>query len=223
MKTRPIYRAATLDDIKNISKLEKKVWGKNAASEANLRSRIETFPKGNIIGVLNEEVVGYVSGVIINTDFASKCKTWYDYTDSGNAKECFDPKGDLLFGTSLTVDNDIRNMGIGSNLLINIARMCIENNLKAGILGGRIPFYYKKKDMKVDEYLTLKDESGKIYDPELRLYLRMGLQIVKIQKDYFKDPESLDYGVILQWKNPFYSVTRRLPFLAKPLSMLFRL
>jgi ribosomal protein S18 acetylase RimI-like enzyme len=223
MKLKVIYRQATNEDVLLISDLEKKVWGQNAASVENLKSRIKTFPNGNIVAVLGGRMVGYVSGVIISTEFADKCKTWYDYTDSGNARKCFDPNGNLLFGTSLTVDNSIRNSGIGSTLLIHIARMCIENNLRAGILGGRIPNYYKKKNMKVMDYLKLKNESGKIYDPELRLYLRMGLKIVKIQKNYFKDPESLDYGVILEWKNPFYSVTRRLPFLAKPLSMLFRL
>ncbi len=222
MKIKPVYRPAQISDIPAIRKLEIKVWAENAATESNLKNRIETFPQGNIVSVLDKQIVGYVSGVIVNSEFADGCKTWYDYTDSGDAKKCFDPQGDLLFGTSLTVDNDIRNSGVGSTLLLNIARMCIENNLRAGILGGRIPYYHKKKEMKVEDYVLLK-EDGKIFDPELRLYLRMGLEILKVQENYFRDPESLDYGVILQWKNPFYTVTKRLPFLAKPLSMLFRI
>jgi ribosomal protein S18 acetylase RimI-like enzyme len=215
------YRQATIDDALMIHELELKVWGSNAATLGNIKNRVNTFPQGNVIAITDNKIVGYVSGVIMNSEYAEKCKTWYDYTDNGDAKRCFDPLGDLLFGTSLTVDNDTRNAGIGSSLLLRIARMCIENNLKAGILGGRIPYYYKKKGMSAEEYVELNDKDGKIFDPELRLYLRMGLRIVKVQKDYFKDPESLDYGVILRWENPFYKLTKLIPFLAKPLSYLF--
>lgn len=222
MNKKIIYREAVVGDIEGIASLEKKVWGKNAATVGNLENRIKTFSRGNIVAVLDNKIVGYVCGVIISRSAAKSYATWYDYTDNGDAKKVFDPNGDLLFGVSLTVDNDVRNRGLGSNLLINIARMCIENNLKSGILGGRIPFYYKKRGMPVEEYLQLKNDEGKIFDPELRLYKRMGLQVVKVQSNYFKDPESLDYGVILEWKNPFYLVTRFIPFLAKPLSYLFR-
>lgn len=216
------YRQAIIEDVPAIVSLEERVWGANAASAENLKSRINTFPKGNIIALFKGDVVGYVSGVIISRSAAENYKTWYDYTDNGNARSVFDPNGDLLFGTSLTVDPGVRNRGLGSNLLINIARMCIENNLKSGILGGRIPYYYKKKNMPIDEYMKLKGDDGRIFDPELRLYKRMGLRVVKVQENYFKDPESLDYGVILEWRNPFYRVTHFLPFLAKPLSYLFR-
>jgi ribosomal protein S18 acetylase RimI-like enzyme len=217
------YREATLKDAKDIAMLEKKVWKDNAASYENIVSRMKIFPTGSIIGIYNEKIVGYVSGIKMSQEYADECKTWYDYTDSGKGVKSYSEDGELLFGISLTVDNDYRNLGIGSRLLIQIARMAIENNLKAGILGGRLPYYYKKKEMAIEEYIELKNESGKIFDPELRLYKKMGLKIVKLQKDYFHDPESLDYGVILEWNNPFYRITKMFPFLSKPLSYLFRI
>lgn len=221
--SRVTFREACKNDIDKIVALEKKVWGTNAATKENITNRIKTFPKGNIVGELEGQIVGYVGTVIMNQEFADRCKTWYEYTDNGNAVSVFDPMGDILFGISLTVDTDTRNKGVGSSLLLNVARMSIENRLKAGILGGRLPYYHKKKDLSVDEYAALKNSSGKIYDPELRLYNRMGLKIVKLQEDYFNDPESLNYGVILRWNNPFYQLTRWFPFLARPLSYLFRL
>lgn len=217
------YRVASLNDVKKIQLLEAEVWGKNAATIENIKNRIEVFPDGNVIAEKNNKIIGYVSGVIISEKTAEKSKTWYEYTDNGNIKKVFDKNGKLLFGISLTVSNEVRNSGIGSNLLLQIARMAIENNLKAGILGGRIPWYYKKKDLQVEEYIKLKNESQELFDPELRLYTRMGLKVIKVQKDYFKDPESLNYGVILEWKNPFYWITQTFSFLAKPLSKLFNL
>jgi ribosomal protein S18 acetylase RimI-like enzyme len=217
------YRTANLSDVESIAILEKKVWDKNAASSENVRNRVEVFPHGNVVAVQNNKIVGYVSTIIINENKSKNFNTWYQYTDDGNAKGVFDPKGELLFGISLTVDDEIRNEGIGSSLLLAIARMAIENNLKAGILGGRLPFYYTRPELSVEEYANLKDEKGRIFDPELRLYKRMGLTVVKLQPDYFKDPESLDYGVILRWNNPFYSITKVFPFFAKPFSYLFRI
>lgn len=217
------YREASLEDSVGICALEKRVWGSNAASAENIESRIRTFARGNIVGLLDEKVVGYVGTVIINKDTERKSKTWYDYTDNGFAKSVYDPKGEVLFGISLTVDDECRNKGIGSNLLINVARMAIENNLEYGILGGRLPLYHTKSELSVEEYGELKNEKGQIFDSELRLYRKMGLDIVKYQKKYFKDPESLDYGVILKWNNPFYRVTKVFPPLAKPFSYLFRI
>lgn len=217
------YRSASLSDVQKILDLEQRVWGKNAATLENIQSRIGTFPEGNIIGLLGNKVVGYVGTVIISKETESRCKTWYDYTDNGNGISVYDPQGTVLFGISLTVDNSIRNQGIGSNLLLNVARLAIENNLEYGILGGRLPYYYKKREMQVSEYAKLVNEKGKIFDPELRLYKRMGLQVVKFQEEYFNDPESLNYGVILKWKNPFYRITKIFPFLTKQLSLLFRI
>jgi ribosomal protein S18 acetylase RimI-like enzyme len=218
-----IYREARIEDANQISVLEKEVWGSNAATLANIKNRIETFSSGNVIALSGEKIVGYVCGVIINDETAKNSRTWYEYTDNGNIRGAYDPEGKTFFGVSLTVSNIIRNSGIGSRLLLEIARMAIENNLERGILGGRLPFYYKKKKLPVEKYVELKGQDGKLFDPELRLYCRMGLKIIKLQKDYFKDPESLDYGVILEWKNPFYRLTSAFPFLSRPLSKLFKL
>lgn len=217
-----IYRSARLEDAAGISRLEKRVWGKNAATLGNIKSRLSAYAEGNIVGVKDGEIVGYVCGFVTTKEFLNKCETWYDYTDKGNIKGAVKVNGDVLFGVSLTVDKSVRNAGIGSSLLINIARLAVRNNLEYGVLGGRLPFYYKKKNLPVDKYIELQ-EGGKLYDPELRLYKRMGLEIIKVQPDYFKDPESLNYGVILKWTNPLFWLTKRIPFTAKPLSFLFKL
>ena len=216
-------RQARIEDIDKIFDLEKRVWKSNAATEQNITSRIKLFPKGSIVAEENGEIVGYVSGIIINQKLLETANTWYEFTDNGDGKSVFDPCGDVLFGISLTVDDRLRNKQVGSKLMLNIARMAIENNLEYGMLGGRLPYYYRFKDMPVDKYIKAKNESGHLLDPELRFYTRLGLKIIKVKENYFKDPESLDYGVILQWENPFYKITRYLPFLAKPLSYLFRI
>ena len=41
--------------------------------------------------------------------------------------------------------------------------------------------------------------------------------------NYFKDPASLNYGVIVSWKNPMYRITKNFKFMSYYLSLLFKL
>ena len=211
------------EDLNSVLMLEQKTWGTNAATKENLDSRFKVFPSGNLVAETEGKIIGFVSAVIINNKTFVESRTWYDYTDNGNINAVFDKEGDILFGISLTVDPDFRQHKVGSKLLLQIARMAIEHRVKFGVLGGRIPYYHKYMEIPVEEYILMKNKKGKILDPELRLYRRMGLEVVKVQKDYFRDPDSLNYGVILKWNNPFYHLTKRLPFFARPLSFLFKI
>lgn len=221
---RHVYcRVARIEDAQKISELESKVWAENAATLSNIRNRLDTFAEGNLLAIENDEIVGYVCIVPVSQSLVDNSKTWYDYTDNGDIKAAYDPEGKLFFGVNLTVSNKCRNLGIGSKLLLQIARTAVRKRYRLGILGGRLPYYYKHKNLSPEDYVNLKDEKNRIYDPELRLYVRMGLKVVKVQKDYFHDPESLNYGVILEWKNPFFRITEAFPFISYPLSQLFRI
>ena len=85
--------------------------------------------------------------------------------------------------------------------------------LKALYLGSRIPGYHKHKDTPVDNYVFGKRATGKPFDPELYFYLKQGFEIVEIIPEYMDDPESLNYGVMIGWKNPLYRLTKNIPFL----------
>ena len=50
----------------------------------------------------------------------------------------------------------------------------------------------------------------------------LGIYPVRIVEDYFEDKESLNYGVLVTWKNPFYKFTRLFPFIADLLNKLWR-
>jgi hypothetical protein len=87
-------------------------------------------------------------------------------------------------------------------------------------MGGRIPYYHKCSGLDVKTYIGLKNGYGEIFDPEYRLYKRLGGKLIRIQADYFKDPESLNYGLILKYNNIFYPVIKKWPFVAKMLGFL---
>jgi ribosomal protein S18 acetylase RimI-like enzyme len=202
-------RQANIEDIPQILDVEIAAWGKEkAATFEMLESRINTFPEGNLVAVMNEKIVGIVCTEIVNYNLEKNSFKWNEITDNGYIKNTHNPKGEFLYGVNLSVHPLYQNRGIGKKLMIAVGKLAIKYNLKGGLLGARIPHYYKYANrIKVENYvkITQKDQSNIPPDPELMFYQKLGLKIVKIIPNYFNDPESLNYGVLMFWKNPFYN------------------
>jgi len=203
-------REAKIEDIPQILDVEIATWGKErAATFEMLESRIKTFPEGTLIAVVDEKIVGVVVVEIINSNLLNNFSTWYEITDNGFIAKTHNPKGDTLYGVTLSVHPLYQNRGIGKKLLIEAAKIAIKYNLKQGMLGGRIPNYWKFADkIKVEDYVKITNQNN-FYnippDPELLFYLKCGFKIKRIIPEYFKDPESLNYGLLLVRENPFYN------------------
>jgi ribosomal protein S18 acetylase RimI-like enzyme len=202
-------RQARLEDIPQILEAEKAAWGKERAATFEMfESRIKTFPEGTKVAQINDNIAGAISTEIVNYDLENDSPNWYEITDNGFIAKTHNPSGDTLYGVNLSVHPTWQNKEIGKELLRNIIEFGISMNLKRGLLGSRIPNYHKfAHKMKVEDYVNLcqqKSGSSTIQpDPELLFYLKCGLKIVKVIPNYFEDPESLNYGVLLIMKNPY--------------------
>lgn len=206
-KSRKIeIRQGNMDDIPAILDVERDAWGEeSAATKEMFESRIKIFPQGVLVAVLNKEIVGVVAVEKVNYDLEKNAYSWYEITDNGFIKKSHKENGDSLYGVDLSVRPSFQRLGIGKKLLEGVADLAIRLNLKQGLLGGRIPGFHKYSDkMNVEDYASL-EKDGKPLDPEIRFYKKSGLKIIKIISDYYKDPDSLNYGVLLQWKNPLYN------------------
>ncbi|MFA6525760.1 MAG: hypothetical protein WCT33_05925 [Patescibacteria group bacterium] len=199
-------RKADLADVDDILFVEKQAWPKEgAATKEIMESRINTFPDGIFVAVLENKIIGVVVFQKVNYEEFLSIHNWYEATDNGYIKKSHRKDGDSIFGVDLSVVPDAP-YGVGAKLLRQVGAVAIKNNLKYGILGGRIPYYHKYSNKySAEEYLNAKDERGDLLDPEVRFYKKNRLRIVLLLPDYFKDPESMNYGVLLRWKNPFYS------------------
>lgn len=208
IKNRVKIRKAKIDDIPQILKVEKAAWGsERAATFEMFQSRIETFPEGTLVAILENKIVGVVATEIVNYDLKKGFLTWYEVTDNGFIKKTHNPKGDTLYGVDLSVDPSYQNRGVGKKLMIAIGKLIIGYNLKRGLLGARIPQYHQFANrINVKEYVNLREKKDEILpDPELIFYQKLGLKILGVVPNYFKDPESLNYGVLMAWENPFYN------------------
>ena len=194
---------AVWDDIT----LTEYVW-----TEEMLRSQFSTCPEHLYCAFEDGKMVGTASGFICDEGDLEKYKTWLEKTANGHFTH-HKPRGKVGFGTDLSVMREA-SPGISSRLMLSLL-VCgvLGSGVKALHLGSRIPSYYKYEDMKVKDYVFGKRKSGKPLDPELYFYLKAGFKIVEIIPEYMHDPESLNYGVLIRWDNPFYKLTRIFPFL----------
>ncbi|MCM8788003.1 MAG: GNAT family N-acetyltransferase [Candidatus Omnitrophica bacterium] len=202
-------RQAELEDIPQILEVERAAWGKERAATTEMfKSRIKTFPEGTLVALIGNKIVGVVVTEIVNYDLDKNSFSWYEITDNGFIKKSHNSKGDTLYGVDLSVHPFYQNKGVGKKLMEAVGRLVIKYNLKRGALGARIPQYHKYAEkIKVENYIQIKDKNEKESppDPELIFYQNLGLKIVKVIPNYFKDSESLNYGVLLVWENPFYN------------------
>lgn len=218
----PVHvRNAVLDDIPEIIRVESETWpAGEAATQEMFRSRVETFPQGVHVAEVGGRLVGVVAFERITYDVNNPIPTWKQATDNGMIRGSHDPRGDTIFGVDLSATPDAPPR-TGTRLLVEVGRYAIQNNLKRGILGGRIPGYGQYADkMTPEEYLAAKDDRGQPLDAEVRFYKRAGLKIGKVLPGYFDDPDSLSYGVLLIWENPFYTGSRVLRSIIRPLALL---
>lgn len=203
-----VFRQAALDDVAKIEQLEKDVWGENGADAGKIISRIKTFPKGNVIAELGNDVVGYLSFEYVDDVTSASNFTWADITDDGKIINSHRSDGEYFYGINLSAHHLVQGKNLSTALVLRGWANMILDNKKGAFVGSRIPGFknYKKAHPEVtaEEYIKIR-RRGKLRDSELRLYEQEGLLPVKILTNYFPDADSLNFGVLVYRKNPFYN------------------
>lgn len=214
-------RQASLSDVAEIIRVENETWPPGEAATGEMfQSRIETFPQGVFVAEYQGHLVGVVAFQRIHYDLDNPIVTWKQSTDNGLIRASHKSDGKTIFGIDLSAAPSAPPR-TGTKLLAEVGRYAIYHNLKRGILGGRIPKYSEYVDrMTPEEYLEAKNSKGEPLDPEVRFYKRAGLKIGKIIPGYFDDPDSLSYGVLLIWENPFFVKNRILRAIVRPFAIL---
>lgn len=205
MKNKIIVRQATLDDLEEILLVEEEAWPQEArATEEMFRARIETFPEGTLVAIENGRIMGVVVTEIIKFDIKQPIPTWFEATDNGYIRKSHDPKGDTLYGVNLSVSR-YAGREVARLLLEGVKKIARDHSLKRVAFGARIPRYHRYSEkMTAEEYIQATTNSGRPLDPEIYFYQQGSAEVIKLLPDYFTDPESLNYGVLMIWENPDY-------------------
>jgi ribosomal protein S18 acetylase RimI-like enzyme len=115
---RVLIRPARPDDLEEATLLERRIWGRMAASLNELQRRLFALPEAFLLAELQrpgrrQQLVGVTNGLIWTRDFPRSYSQYEKMLPSSS----HNPRGDVLYISSLGVDPPLRGRGIGLKLL----------------------------------------------------------------------------------------------------------
>ncbi len=221
MRRKIRVRQARIDDIEAMLLVERKAWPENLrASREMYQSRLATFPQGTLVARGESEIEGVVVFQIMNFDSTPDVRSWKEATDNGYIKNSHNPRGNSFYGVNLSVCPQAQSR-VAVGLLEAVGKLAVRHNFKQIVLGGRIPSFArylkhhcqknaisvisdKKRDKIAEDYIQATNRRENPLDPQITFYQKVGMKISRLLPNYFEDPESLNYGVLVIWLNPFY-------------------
>ncbi|MCI4130097.1 GNAT family N-acetyltransferase [Bacillus haynesii] len=171
-------------------------------NEKQLYSHIERFPEGALCAASEGRIIGSMTTLMIDFDPQHSHHRWDEVTDNGYIGT-HQNDGNSLYVVDISVSPDYRKLGIGKRLMQSMYELTVFKGLKRLIGGGRIPHYYKSAAEMTPEQYVQAVLDGEKRDPVLSFLLHCGRSPVCVIPGYIEDEESLDYAVLMEWKNPF--------------------
>jgi predicted amidohydrolase/ribosomal protein S18 acetylase RimI-like enzyme len=187
-------------------------WQGSYWSVESIQRLINRFPEGQMVVKVNGDVVGCALSLIVDYDRFEDEHTYRQIT--GNYTfNTHDANGDVLYGIEIFIHPDYRGLRLGRRLYDARKELCESLNLRAVVFGGRIPGYHEHADKLTPKQYIQKVRNKEIYDPVLSFQLSNDFHVKKILKGYMpEDEQSMEYAILLQWDNVYYSAQNRKSF-----------
>lgn len=171
-------------------------------NEKQLKNHINIFPEGAICVEIDGKLASSLTSLCVQFDLANPKHSWAEITDNGYITN-HDANGNTLYIVDTCVRPSFRSLGLGKLMMQTMYHIVIEKKLDRLLGGGRIPGYSKYADkMSGEEYLEVVI-NGTLQDPVITFLLSCGRVPIAIVENYLEDEESCNYGVLMEWKNPF--------------------
>jgi GNAT superfamily N-acetyltransferase len=198
-----MLRAAEPADAAAIARVEAASWpAALAASEAQILARVQTCPEGQLVAILDGELVGYAAAQRVTQEFLHAGPLVYDrLTDSGTLAGSHDPQGEIYQLIGVGVSPAGRGHRLGRVLVDRQLELARATAGIRRILGFTRPAgYHRHGDIPIDEYVARRDDRGKRIDPVLSFHLDAGARLVSIHPQFRPaDRESRGYGVLIEY------------------------
>ena len=190
-----------------IHNVETKAWPEEQCfTLQHIVSHLEVFPRGVLLAFSGQKELSNLEpcawGLVEVCDYkwGHALPSWLDISDEGFIRNSHNPAGAWIYGVNLSVPRGVPS-GTAANLLDAAKDIARDMGKKGILLGARIPRYYKS-DLSVHDYVRRGE------DPGLLVYTRRGFEVFEeedgspcVIPDYFDDPLSKNYGVLMVWRN----------------------
>lgn len=168
-----------------------------------LSHHVRLFPEGALCIEVDGVLAGSMTGLLVDFDSNHPDHTWAEMTDNGYIRN-HNPNGNTLYIVDICVRPSYRSLGLGKWLMFSMYDVVIHKRLKRLLGGGRMPSYHKfQKELTADQYLDALIK-GEHRDPVITFLLQCGRTPIKVVRNYLDDEESCGFGVLMEWRNPFY-------------------
>jgi ribosomal protein S18 acetylase RimI-like enzyme len=175
-------------------------------NKEQLENHLKYFPLGALCVAIDGRIAGSMTSLIVNFDPSRPEHTWEEITDDGYIRT-HNQHGNTLYVVDLCIDPEFRGFKLGKVLMNAMYEIVVHLQLDRLLGGGRIPTYHKfSHTFTIEEYVN-KLTSGQYKDPVITFLLQCGRTPLKAVKGYLEDKESCDYGILMEWKNPFHQKT----------------
>jgi predicted amidohydrolase/GNAT superfamily N-acetyltransferase len=205
-QTRLQLRVITPDDYDQLAEVMDLVYPDigGAWPKTTIQALVNAFPDGQIAIEDNGRLVAAALTIKVNYQRYSSKHTYKDVVSEKEIAQ-HDDRGDALYGLDVFVHPDYRGLRLGRRLYEARRELCRALNLKAILVGGRIPGYRKYADkMSVGEYIEAVKRK-EIYDPILSFQLSNGFDVKRLMRKYLpEDKQSHGFATLLEWDNIFY-------------------
>lgn len=171
-------------------------------NEEQLTNHITLFPQGALCVEIDGELAGSMTGLLVNFDPEHPEHTWEEITDNGYIRN-HNPNGNTLYVVDICIRPKYRKLKLGKVLMDSMYDVVVHLHIDRLLGGGRMPKYHLYAHRySPDEYIE-KVVAGELRDPVITFLLQCGRKPISIVENYLEDEESLNYGVLMEWKNPF--------------------
>ncbi len=167
---------------------------------------VERFPEGQIVALLDGEVVSYAITMRTHRSPGDKPLSWYDAIGDMAIRN-HQPSGEWLYGVDFVVDPSLRKMGIGSKMYTARFDLVKRLNLRGMYAGGMLMGYYRYEDTLASVEYAQKVISGELQDPTVSMQMHRGFKPRAVIEDYTWVEEAANCAVLIEWQNPDYCPT----------------
>ncbi|TWT25442.1 GNAT family N-acetyltransferase [Planomicrobium sp. CPCC 101110] len=170
--------------------------------EEQLRSHINHYPDGAFCVEVNGEVVGSMTGLLIDFDPEHPEHTWEEVTANGYIST-HNPNGKTLYIVDICVKPAFRQLDLGKLLMQAAYERVVHDRLERVLGGARMPGYHRHSDQLSPSQYVDKVIDGELRDPVITFLMRCGRTPVCLVPNYLDDEESHNHALLMEWKNPF--------------------
>ncbi len=166
-----------------------------------IREQLARFPEGQLVAVMDGEIVGAIATLVLPAAVALAPHTWADATGDGTFRT-HRPDGDCLYLADVYVAPTAWGRGVGSALYRALFALCREKKLARVAAGGRLFGYHEVREQMTPGTYVDEVVRGVRRDQVLGSQLRAGFVVQGVMRDYLHDWRSASFATLLVWPNP---------------------